>query len=41
MVNMMNVIFSSPPMARIANSRKEETHERIVQAAARAIRRHG
>jgi TetR/AcrR family transcriptional repressor of nem operon len=28
-------------MARIANSRKEETHERIVQAAARAIRRHG
>lgn len=41
MVNMMHVIFSSPPMARIANSRKEETHERIVQAAARAIRRHG
>jgi len=28
-------------MARIANTRKEETHERIVQAAARAIRRHG
>ena len=28
-------------MARTANSRKEETHERIVQAAARAIRRHG
>lgn len=28
-------------MARIAHTRKEETHERIVQAAARAIRRHG
>ena len=28
-------------MARIANRSKEETHERIVQAAARAIRRHG
>src|SRR5512143_1063871 len=28
-------------MARIAKTRKEETHERIVQAAARAIRRHG
>ena len=28
-------------MARIANTRKEETHERIVQAAARAIRRNG
>jgi TetR/AcrR family transcriptional repressor of nem operon len=28
-------------MARIANTRKEDTHERIVQAAARAIRRHG
>jgi AcrR family transcriptional regulator len=28
-------------VARIANTRKEETHERIVQAAARAIRRHG
>jgi TetR/AcrR family transcriptional repressor of nem operon len=38
---MMNVIFSRSAMARIANSRKEETHERIVQAAARAIRRHG
>jgi len=28
-------------VARIANRSKEETHERIVQAAARAIRRHG
>lgn len=37
---MMSVIFK-PAMARIANTRKEETHERIVQAAARAIRRHG
>ncbi|HEU5294551.1 MAG TPA: TetR/AcrR family transcriptional regulator [Burkholderiaceae bacterium] len=36
----MTIIFI-PTMARTANSRKEETHERIVQAAARAIRRHG
>lgn len=28
-------------MSRKPNSRKEETHERIVDAAARAIRRHG
>jgi TetR/AcrR family transcriptional regulator, transcriptional repressor for nem operon len=28
-------------MARPANTSKEETHERIVEAAARAIRRHG
>jgi AcrR family transcriptional regulator len=28
-------------MSRTPNSRKEETHERIVKAAARAIRRHG
>jgi AcrR family transcriptional regulator len=28
-------------MSRTPNSRKEETHERIVQAAARAIRLHG
>jgi TetR/AcrR family transcriptional repressor of nem operon len=28
-------------MARIANRRKEDTHERIVQAAARALRRRG
>src|SRR5919206_60125 len=27
-------------MARTPNSRKEETHERIVAAAARALRRH-
>jgi len=29
------------PMSRTPNSRKEETHERIVDAAARAIHRHG
>src|SRR5438105_9484844 len=34
-------IQSSTPMSRTPNSRKEETHERIVDAAARAIRRHG
>src|SRR5580765_2539111 len=28
-------------MARTPNSRKEDTHERIVDIAARAIRRHG
>lgn len=28
-------------MSRTPNSRKEDTHERIVEAAARAIRRHG
>ena len=28
-------------MSRTPNTRKEETHERIVDAAARAIRRHG
>ena len=28
-------------MSRTPNSRKEETHERIVDVAARAIRRHG
>jgi TetR/AcrR family transcriptional repressor of nem operon len=28
-------------MSRTPNSRKEETHERIVDAAARAIRKHG
>jgi AcrR family transcriptional regulator len=28
-------------MSRTPNSRKEETHDRIVDAAARAIRRHG
>jgi AcrR family transcriptional regulator len=30
-----------PAMSRTPNSRKEETHERIVEAAARAIRRQG
>src|SRR5260370_37770041 len=40
--NMMTVIFfQSHPMGRTPNSRKEETHERIVDAAARAIHRHG
>jgi TetR/AcrR family transcriptional regulator, transcriptional repressor for nem operon len=29
------------PMSRTPNSRKHETHERIVDVAARAIRRHG
>src|SRR5213082_1919953 len=28
-------------MSRTPNSRKQETHERIVDVAARAIRRHG
>jgi len=40
--NMMSVIFiQSHPMGRTPNSRKEETHERILNAAARAIHRHG
>ncbi len=30
-----------PAMARTPNSRKQETHERIVDVAARALRRHG
>jgi TetR/AcrR family transcriptional repressor of nem operon len=42
---MMHIIFNARIgevlMARPANTRKEETHERIVEAAARAIRRHG
>jgi AcrR family transcriptional regulator len=39
---MMIVIFiQSHPMGRTSNSRKEETHERILNAAARAIHRHG
>ena len=39
---MMQIIFNqSHPMSRTPNSRKEETHERIVDAAARAIHRHG
>ena len=38
----MPIIFNqSHPMSRTPNSRKEETHERIVDAAARAIHRHG
>src|ERR1700730_17221708 len=40
--NMMPIIFNKTnPMSRTPNSRKEETHERIVDAAARAIHRHG
>ncbi len=40
--NMMPVIFVQyHPMGRTPNSRKEETHERIVEAAGRAIRKHG
>jgi TetR/AcrR family transcriptional repressor of nem operon len=31
----------SPQMSRIPNTRKEDTHERIVQVASRAIRKHG
>src|SRR6186713_2577976 len=38
---MIHVILNGAAMARPANTRKEETHERIVEAAARAIRRHG
>jgi len=39
---MMQIIFNQNlPMSRTPNSRKAETHERIVDAAARAIRRHG
>ena len=39
---MMYVIFNRmQSMSRTPNSRKEETHERIVDAAARAIRKHG
>jgi TetR/AcrR family transcriptional regulator, transcriptional repressor for nem operon len=39
---MMPIIFNQGrPMSRTPNSRKEETHERIVDAAARAIRRNG
>ena len=38
----MRIIFNQkPPMSRTPNSRKEATHERIVDAAARAIHRHG
>src|SRR5258708_20431950 len=39
---MMIVIFNGiHPMSRPPNARKEETHDRIVDAAARAIQRHG
>src|SRR5216684_1825806 len=39
---MMTITFiQNYPMSRTPNSRKEETHERIVDAAARAIHRHG
>src|SRR5438445_9168558 len=39
---MIIVIFcQSHPMSRTPNTRKEETHERIVDAAARAIQRRG
>ena len=39
---MIIVIFNQcHPMSRTPNTRKEETHDRIVDAAARAIHRHG
>src|SRR5258708_18489219 len=39
---MIEIIFNQcHAMGRTPNSRKEETHERILNAAARAIRRHG
>jgi TetR/AcrR family transcriptional regulator, transcriptional repressor for nem operon len=37
----MMVIMSKPSTTRATNNRKEVTHERIVEAAARAIRRSG
>jgi TetR/AcrR family transcriptional regulator, transcriptional repressor for nem operon len=41
-INMMNVIFQQMQiMARIPNSNRDATHERIVAAAARAIRLNG
>src|SRR5262249_58170730 len=39
--NMMCIILRATHMSRTPNSRKEDTHERIVEVAARAIRRHG
>ena len=39
-MNMMHVILGDS-MSRTPNSRKQDTHERIVDVAARAIRRHG
>ena len=38
---MIVIFIQSHPMSRTPNTRKEETHERIVDAAARAIQRHG
>jgi AcrR family transcriptional regulator len=38
---MTIILFRQTLMSRTPNSRKEETHERIVDAAARAIRRQG
>jgi AcrR family transcriptional regulator len=38
---MINIFDSGCPVSRTPNSRKEDTHERIVDAAARAIRKHG
>jgi TetR/AcrR family transcriptional regulator, transcriptional repressor for nem operon len=38
---MMTIILKSHLMSRTPNSTKEETHERIVDVAARAIRRYG
>jgi AcrR family transcriptional regulator len=39
---MITIIFNQNyPMSRTPNTRKEETHDRIVDAAARAIQRHG
>jgi len=39
--NMIVIIIVQIVMARTPNSRKHETHDRIVEVAARAIRRHG
>src|SRR6201999_2939197 len=39
--NMMLNIYTSIVMARTPNSRKHKTHDRIVEVAARAIRRQG
>jgi TetR/AcrR family transcriptional regulator, transcriptional repressor for nem operon len=38
---MIYVILSRAVMGRIANTRKEDTHDRIVEVAARAIRQRG
>jgi TetR/AcrR family transcriptional regulator, transcriptional repressor for nem operon len=40
-LNMMVVILEPQSMSRTPNSRKETTHERIVEVAARALRRDG